>query len=210
MIYYTGFLIVSLCLYNSKIFTDIKSNVTNIVSSYKQKYLELNNIIRKSYIKQPNNEINIEINKETKSYIKKDLYIDIKVQIVTFKFIIKYLLITIYNKMYEYCLLIYNINNVKRIDNKTYEITYYINKQKYILITKVKGGPNPINNITDENNKDITSRVLPYLGPGMDLYRGTVKKLTPKYLNTKQIYFNLNDDISPIYFNEHDHIYLNL
>lgn len=51
------------------------------------------------------------------------------------------------------------------LDKNTYEISYVLNGKLYKMIVKPSLGPSKILLISDEHNNDITTEILPYLGP---------------------------------------------
>ncbi len=53
----------------------------------------------------------------------------------------------------------------RKIDKNTYEITYKINGRIYKMIVKPNRGPGIVNKILNENNEDVTEKLIPYLGP---------------------------------------------
>ena len=191
MIFYIGYVLLGLGgIYICKNIL-FSNNLTDTLINTKTKYTELYEFIKK------NEHNNSAINKVRIHY---------KANRIILSFIFNYL----YDNIYNSFLLIYNINNVKRIDNKTFEITYYINKIKYVLVTRIKRGPNSINRISDENDEDITNLVLPYLGPNIDCHHNSNKRITPNFFGKKQLYFSLDNDISPIFFNQEENISLPL
>jgi hypothetical protein len=82
-------------------------------------------------------------------------------------------------------------NSVKKIDRRTYEITYIINGQLYKINVCPKIGPSYILLITDENEQDMTDIVLPYLGPQLDCHGN--KKYTPLFFQRSKLTFELSD-----------------
>ena len=52
-----------------------------------------------------------------------------------------------------------------KIDKNTYEITYKVNGRIYKMIVKPNRGPGIVDKIFNENNEDITEKIVPYLGP---------------------------------------------
>lgn len=91
---------------------------------------------------------------------------------------------------------------VKKIDKKTYEITYKINNKIYKFRQNIKRGPCPFAKVVDENDKNITNIFKIYAGPSYDFHNQTI---TPQYLNCKQIMIYYNND-SKIIFRENEKI----
>jgi len=92
--------------------------------------------------------------------------------------------------------------SVKKIDKKTYEITYKINNKFYKFRQIVKRGPCPFTKIVDENDRDITDIIKLYAGPCYNFHN---QSITPKYFDCKRIMICYNND-SKIIFREDDEI----
>jgi hypothetical protein len=93
-------------------------------------------------------------------------------------------------------------NNVKQISKNTYEITYLINGKTYkILVTPYKG-PEPILQISNDKQIDITSDVLQYLGPKFDWHGN---KFSPEFFNSSTLTFELCNGVE-ITFSNDEHI----
>ena len=82
-----------------------------------------------------------------------------KVVFISFKLIFR----TIYVVLIQYM-----NNSVRRLDNKTYELTYVIKGRMYKMIVTPKRGPIPILLIINDLGEDVTNHVLPYMGPQYD------------------------------------------
>lgn len=75
--------------------------------------------------------------------------------------------------------------NTRKLNKDVYEITYYIGKNKYKILTSVKRGPSLISKIMNENEEDITEAILPYFGPrGLFHYSQII---TPRLLDLKKL-----------------------
>jgi hypothetical protein len=61
-----------------------------------------------------------------------------------------------------------NFDQVSLSSKKYLKIPYVYNNQKYFYLIKIPRGKAPIKMIEDENGKNITEVILPYLGPNMD------------------------------------------
>tara|TARA_Y100000389_G_C17412106_1_gene491544 strand:+ start:234 stop:734 length:501 start_codon:yes stop_codon:yes gene_type:complete len=97
-------------------------------------------------------------------------------------------------------------HNAVKIDKKTYELTYCLDDKTYKMLFKVKRGPNPILKILDENDLDVTSELLPYIGPNYDWHNF---KISPKFFNKKTIKFiKQNEEI--LVFQDKDNMDLNI
>jgi hypothetical protein len=75
-------------------------------------------------------------------------------------------------------------NSVQKADRQRYEVSYIINGRLYKMIVKPVRGPAPILLAVDENQEDITSKLVPYLGPQRDFHGF---KLTPQFLGYQEI-----------------------
>ena len=78
--------------------------------------------------------------------------------------------------------------SVRKLDKKTYEISYVIDRKLYKMIVTPKRGPAPIIQVSDENSTDITDYILPYMGPEYDWHG---KLFTPKFFQRKSLTFEL-------------------
>jgi hypothetical protein len=73
-----------------------------------------------------------------------------------------------------YISLIQRLNkSVKRIDNKTFEITYFVGGRLYKMRVTPKRGPSPVMQISNENQEDVTDQILPYMGPSYNWHNNT-------------------------------------
>jgi len=84
----------------------------------------------------------------------------------------------------------YMNSTVRRIDRKTYEVTYVINGKIYKMNVKPKAGPSPIVRVSDELNNDVTSKILPYIGPE---YNWHENKFTPVFFGFHSLTFLLSN-----------------
>lgn len=112
------------------------------------------------------------------------------IAIISFKLIFK----TIYVVLIQYM-----NNSVKRIDNKTYELTYVINGRMYKMIVIPKRGPAPVLLITSELTEDLTNRILPYMGPQYD-WHGF--KFNTQFFGCKSLTFEMGDGSEVTHENE--------
>ena len=84
----------------------------------------------------------------------------------------------------------YMNKSVVKLNHKTYEVSYSINGKLYKMIVSPKRGPEYILQVSNEKQNDITSIVIPYLGPNYDWHN---KSFTPNFFNCKLLNFELND-----------------
>ena len=66
-------------------------------------------------------------------------------------------------------------NSVRKLDNKTFELTYVINGKMYKMIAIPKRGPAPILQISNDLGDDVTDLILPYMGSQYD-WHGSIFK----------------------------------
>jgi hypothetical protein len=78
--------------------------------------------------------------------------------------------------------------SIKKLDKRTYEVTYVINGRMYKMVAKPTPGPIPILQIIDEESNDVTDKVLPYMGPTYDWHGN---KLSPEFFGAKTLTFEL-------------------
>ena len=75
-------------------------------------------------------------------------------------------------------------NRVVQKDKKVYEVTYYIEGQKYKLPIKVRRGPSKIIDASNENQECILLELKEYSSPNGSLNNSLV---TPKYLGYQKV-----------------------
>ena len=86
--------------------------------------------------------------------------------------------------------------SIRKLDRKTYEVSYVIEGKLYKMVVIPKRGPAPVLQILDENSDDITRYVLPYMGPQYDWHG---KKFTPRFFGHNSLTFLLGDGSEYIY-----------
>ena len=89
---------------------------------------------------------------------------------------------------------------IHKIDKNNYVLTYTIDGKLYKMIIKKKSGPSNILLILDENNKEISHLIDPYIGPENNFHNS---EITPSFFNKKEIVFEITDG-EPIVFKEKD------
>ena len=95
-------------------------------------------------------------------------------------------------------------NRVIQKSKKVYEVTYYIEGQKYKLPIKVRRGPSKIIDASNENQECILLELKEYSSPNGSLNNSLV---TPKYLGyQKVIITTMNGDKT---FEENEPVILN-
>ena len=88
--------------------------------------------------------------------------------------------------------------SIVQIDKNNYLLTYAINGKLYKYPIKVKRGPPPILQISDENSEDRTKDILCYLGPSYNWHGNSV---TPAILGYKSLVFECANG-NELVFNE--------
>lgn len=78
--------------------------------------------------------------------------------------IIWYSMVMLFNIVWI-SMLQYINNTVVCVGKNKYEVSYVISGKLYKFQTKVHRGPIPILQIIDDNDHDVTSLILPYMGP---------------------------------------------
>jgi hypothetical protein len=81
-------------------------------------------------------------------------------------------------------------NTVRKLDHKTYEITYVIDGKIYKMLTVPKRGPAPILQISNDKDEDVTEQILPYMGPQYDWHG---RNITPRFFSCKSLTFQLSN-----------------
>jgi hypothetical protein len=122
-----------------------------------------------------------------------------KTTILIFWFSLKIICHSLYLSFLQYM-----NNSVKKIDRKTYEISYIINGKIYKMIVIPDRGPCPVLQVTDEKHNDITDIILPYLGPSNNWH---TRKFCPNFFKRKSLTLELSNGEEKT-FNEQDYILL--
>lgn len=95
-------------------------------------------------------------------------------------------------------------NTIKKIDRKTFEVSYVINGKLYKMIIKPDKGPLPIILAYNQDNQDITDLIIPYLGPSNNFHN---YKFTPNFFGMEKIIIE-NSDCDNLTFYKEDIIKL--
>ncbi len=96
-------------------------------------------------------------------------------------------------------IILQKIFGTKRINKKMHYISFMHNMKWYKYPLLVKHGPKPyVTSILNENNKNVTDKIYPFLGPNLDFYG---IKITPKHFEYKILKFIINEK-THIYFEE--------
>lgn len=90
----------------------------------------------------------------------------------------------------------YMNTSIRKLDGKTFELTYVIEGKIYKLIIVPKRGPAPVLQVIDETNDDVTDYILPYMGPKYNWHNNEVK---PSFFNYQSLSFQLMDGTEKTY-----------
>lgn len=93
----------------------------------------------------------------------------------------------------------YMNSTIIRVGPNTYEVVYVINGRMYKMIVKPQRGPPPVLQISNENQEDVTEKVLPYMGPNYN-WHGNI--FTPKFFDCETLTFELSDGTEHTYDKE--------
>lgn len=75
---------------------------------------------------------------------------------------------------------------VSKLDGSRFEIRYTVAGQRFRMLAEPKSGPLPFFEINDQDGRDITDIIVPYIGPSLDWHGN---ELTPNYFGLKSIVF---------------------
>ena len=90
----------------------------------------------------------------------------------------------------------YMNTSVRKLNHKTYEVTYVINGRIYKMMVVPKRGPLPVLQISNDLEIDVTEHVLPYMGPRYD-WHGS--RLAPRFFGYNSLTFELSDGTEHTY-----------
>jgi len=79
-------------------------------------------------------------------------------------------------------------NSITRVDKNTSILTYTLDGRLYKTVLDHRKGPPLVLLVTDESGDDLTSEVVPFLGPKRDWHR---RDFTPKFWNKELLEFEL-------------------
>jgi hypothetical protein len=78
--------------------------------------------------------------------------------------------------------------SVRKIGKNKFEVTYILNEQEYKFIIEGRRGPKNILAVRDENDNDVTEKMMPYLGPKQNWHG---RKFTPNNFGHERLTFEL-------------------
>lgn len=84
----------------------------------------------------------------------------------------------------------YTNKTVKKLAKNKYEISYVVEGKLYKLVVNVTRGPSPVLQVINESNEDITSKIIPYIGPDYNWHNS---QFTPEFFNCETLSFELAD-----------------
>lgn len=97
----------------------------------------------------------------------------------------------------------HKINLPEKFNRKYIKISYKFNDKIYFYLLKVPRGVTPLKSIEDENGKDISDVISPYLGPNLDCHGISIypkdfgyKSIKIETIFDKVILFEENDQIN--------------
>tara|TARA_B110000211_G_C14081627_1_gene554830 strand:+ start:266 stop:664 length:399 start_codon:yes stop_codon:yes gene_type:complete len=104
----------------------------------------------------------------------------VKLSIFIIKLVIKTIKVKFYQKI--------NKINIKKIDNKRYEMSYVLNGKLYSMIIKEKRGPITYLQISNDESDDVTDIVSKYYGPERNWHNN---ELTPEFFGFEELTFEM-------------------
>jgi hypothetical protein len=81
-------------------------------------------------------------------------------------------------------------NSITRIDKNTSIMTYTLDGRLYKTVLDHRKGPSVVLLVTDENGEDVTTDVVPFLGPKRDWHK---REFTPKFWKKDMLEFSLSN-----------------
>lgn len=81
-------------------------------------------------------------------------------------------------------------NSITRLDKNTSVMTYTLDGRLYKMVLEHRKGPSLVLLVSDENGDDITTEVVPFLGPKRDWHK---REFTPKFWNKETLEFELSN-----------------
>jgi hypothetical protein len=84
----------------------------------------------------------------------------------------------------------YMNSTVKSVDRQTCIVSYVIAGKPYRMVVKPVRGASRVLQVSDEESRDVTSYVLPFMGPSYD-WHGMA--LTPQFFHTQSLTFEFGN-----------------
>jgi hypothetical protein len=79
---------------------------------------------------------------------------------------------------------------IKKLNKNKYELTYIIEGKLYKLVVNVTRGPSPVLQVINNHNNDVTSQIIPYIGPNYNWHKN---QFTPDFFGYESLSFELAD-----------------
>ena len=92
-------------------------------------------------------------------------------------------------KMYWMNFIQWANDSIKHIDKKTFTISYVLNGKLYTMVVKPNRGPSSVLLVTDSEHNDVTSTIVPYLGPNEQWHK---RVFTPEFWNKEELVFEMS------------------
>lgn len=80
-------------------------------------------------------------------------------------------------------------NSITRLDKNTSVLSYTLDGRLYKMVLDHRKGPPLVLLVTDNEGEDVTSEVVPFLGPKRDWHK---REFTPKFWNKERLEFELS------------------
>jgi hypothetical protein len=81
-------------------------------------------------------------------------------------------------------------SSIVRLGRNRFLINYAVNGKMYTMISIPVRGPSPILQVINDSSEDVTSQVLPYLGPRYDWHNTSIS--FDSTFDSEQLTFNLS------------------
>jgi hypothetical protein len=105
----------------------------------------------------------------------------ISIVIISFKLIFQAIWISLLQRVNK---------TIKKLNKNKYELTYIIEGKMYKLVVNVTRGPSPVLQIINDTNDDVTSQIMPYLGPSYNWHN---TPFTPEFFGLESLTFEVAD-----------------
>jgi hypothetical protein len=81
-------------------------------------------------------------------------------------------------------------SSIVRLGRNKFLINYTVNGKMYTMIAIPVRGPSPVLQVINDSSEDVTSHVLPYLGPHYDWHGNSIS--FDSAFDSEQLTFNLS------------------
>jgi hypothetical protein len=129
------------------------------------------------------NELSLKYNKwkRLNSLVSTSQKTKISIVIISFKLIFQAIWISLLQRVNK---------TIKKLNKNKYELTYIIEGKMYKLVVNVTRGPSPVLQIINDTNDDVTSQIMPYLGPSYNWHN---TPFTPEFFGLESLTFEVAD-----------------